>query len=142
MAQICLRHSQTHMWRLRSQRLEPSLAGQDGFSKQCPIGRCVPLWGGLSAGGFAAKLTKGEWVNVMKSGRLVSALKSLDPVKADGPWHLLCDNERFLAARQRQDEYRKVNVRLWRIPPKSPDLNPIERFWGYLKKRLRKMDLN
>ena len=88
------------------------------------------------------KLTKGEWVNVMKSGRLVSALKTLDPVKADGPWHLLCDNERFLAARQRQDEYRKVNVRLWRIPPKSPDLNPIERFWGYLKKRLRKMDLN
>ena len=33
--------------------LGPSLAGQDGFSTQfcqCPVDRCVPLWGGLSAG--------------------------------------------------------------------------------------------
>jgi len=30
---------------------------------------------------------------------------------------------------------------LWRIPSKSPDLNPIERFWAHLKKHLRQMDL-
>ena len=25
---------------------------------------------------------------------------------------------------------------MWQIPPKSPDLNPVERFWGWLRKRL------
>ena len=32
-------------------------------------------------------------------------------------------------------------MKLWRIPSKSPDLNPIERFWSHLKKHLRHMDL-
>ena len=27
------------------------------------------------------------------------------------------------------------------IPPRSPDLNPVERFWGWLKKKLKLMDL-
>ncbi len=32
-------------------------------------------------------------------------------------------------------------VRLWRIPPRSPDLNPSERMWAWLRKKLRTMDL-
>ena len=43
-----LRHSQTHMWRLRSERLEPSLAGQDGFSKHARL-TDVSLYGVASA---------------------------------------------------------------------------------------------
>ena len=31
--------------------------------------------------------------------------------------------------------------KLWKIPPKSPDLNPIERFGAWLKQKLRAMDL-
>ena len=34
-----------------------------------------------------------------------------------------------------------VSVYLWHIPPRSPDLNPVERFWAYLRKRLEAMDL-
>ena len=30
---------------------------------------------------------------------------------------------------------------MWKVPPRSPDLNPIERFWSWLKKKLRSMDL-
>ena len=30
---------------------------------------------------------------------------------------------------------------LWHIPPRSPDLNPVEKFRGWLRKRLRAMDL-
>ena len=30
---------------------------------------------------------------------------------------------------------------LWHIPKKSPDLNPVEKYWGWLRKRLREKDL-
>ena len=46
------RSGQTHMWRLKSERLELSLAGHDCFAKHTPLDRCIPLWGGLSEGGF------------------------------------------------------------------------------------------
>ena len=143
-----LQASDTHMWRLKSERLDPSLAGQDIFSKQSPLDRCVPLWGGLSEGGFSIvtfhqkkKLTKAEWVQLLKAGKVVSAVQSLRPVKAHGPWHVLCDNESFLNAGECHAQYRKLKLHLWQIPPRSPDLNPIERFWAYLRKRLRKLDL-
>ena len=35
----------------------------------------------------------------------------------------------------------RANVELWHIPPRSPDLNPVERFWSWVRKRIRKMDL-
>ena len=34
----------------------------------------------------------------------------------------------------------RANVELWHIPPRSPDLNPVERFWSWVRRRLRKMD--
>ena len=30
---------------------------------------------------------------------------------------------------------------LWRVPPKSPDLNPVEKFWGWLRRELLIRDL-
>ena len=142
-----LRTSQSHMWRLKSERFQPQLAGQDMFSKQCALDRSIPLWGGLSQGGFSTvlyhprkKLCTSEWVDAARGGKLVDAIKALNPVKEDGPWHILCDNERFLTAPKSMAEYRKLKIRLWQIPPKSPDLNPVEQFWSYLRKRLRAMD--
>ena len=35
----------------------------------------------------------------------------------------------------------KKRINLWHIPPRSPDLNPAERVWAHLRKRLRAMDL-
>ena len=32
-------------------------------------------------------------------------------------------------------------VTLWHILPRSPDLNPVERYWSYLRRRLKAMDL-
>ena len=40
-----------------------------------------------------------------------------------------------------QKAHRDSRIKLWHIPPRSPDLNPIEKFWAWLKKRLRKRDL-
>lgn len=143
-----LREQQPRMWRRPSERMKPELAGQDPFAKQTRLDRAIPLWGGLSTGGFATvvmhakkKLTTEEWVSAVEGGKLVNAIKSLGPEKPDGPWHVLCDNERFLQAPESKTAYRAQKVRLWQIPAKSPDLNPIERFWSYLRRRLRKLDL-
>ena len=37
--------------------------------------------------------------------------------------------------------YTKRRVRLMHIPARSPDLNPIESFWGWLRRELRRRDL-
>ena len=34
-----------------------------------------------------------------------------------------------------------ANVILWSVPPRSPDLNPIEKFGAWLRNRLRQRDL-
>ena len=57
------------------------------------------------------------------------------------PWHVLCDNEKFLDAKDSQAAYTARGVVLWHVPPRSPDLNPVEQFWGWLRKELRRRDL-
>ena len=39
------------------------------------------------------------------------------------------------------EAYAKKRIQLWGVPPKSPDLNPIEMFWGWVRTQLRTMDL-
>ena len=71
----------------------------------------------------------------------MDAIKCLQPAKRHGPWHVLCDNESFLRAAVCNAAHKAAKVRLWKIPAKSPDLNPIERFWSWLRRKLRAMDL-
>ena len=91
--------SETHMWRKPSERAVPELVGDDPFPKQCPVEQSIPLWAGVSAGGVAAvvyhprkKLTQEEWAAVVEGGKLHAAIRRLQPVRPDGPWHVLCDN--------------------------------------------------
>ena len=77
----------------------------------------------------------------MKEKALINAIKSLKPVQRSGPWHVLCDNEPFLRAHVCQEVYRKQRIVLWKIPARSPDLNPVEKFWGWLRRELRRRDL-
>ena len=144
-----LRHGQTHMWRKKSERLMPELAGEDHYANRVRIGRAVPLWGGLSAGGFAPvlfhknkKLDTAEWAEAAQAGKLTRTINSLHHVDRRGPWYVLSDNESFIMAPASRREYRKLGIRIWKLPRRSPDLNPIERFWAYLRKRLKSMDLN
>ena len=37
--------------------------------------------------------------------------------------------------------YRSERIQLWVVAPKSPDLNPVELFWSWLRNKLRLMDL-
>ena len=90
---------------------------------------CLPSW------------TAAEWASEVNAGKLVAAIKQLKPAMKRGPWRVLCDNEGFLQAADATRAHKAASVRLWRIPARSPDLNPIERFWSWLRRTLRAKDL-
>ena len=50
------------------------------------------------------------------------------------------DNESFLRTDLGKAAYKEQKIRLWSIPPKSPDLNPVEKFWAWVRKQLRAQD--
>jgi hypothetical protein len=68
--------------------------------------------------------------------------RKLNPIKPDGPWFALCDNESFLKkAKATKEAVAEQGVSLWHIPPRSPDLNPVEKCWAWLRRELRRLDL-
>ena len=143
----CMR-GETHMWRKPGETAGPSLAGNDNMTHQVPMCRAIPLWGGISEGGFAEvlvhkskKLSQEEWVTAVRKGKLTNAIRKLKPQLRSGPWHVLCDNEKFLHAKASKKAYAARPLKMWHIPPRSPDLNPVERFWGWLRQQLRHKDL-
>ena len=82
-----------------------------------------------------------EWFDAVQAGKLTGAIKTLNPAKRGGPYTVLCDGEGFLHAKMLQPLSRRKNIVLWQCPAKSPDLNPVEMFWGWMRKKLRKMDM-
>ena len=142
------RQGETHMYRKKNERAHPLLSGDNPYAAQVPLNRCVALWGGISEGGFATvvihpkkKLTTAEWIECVRDGTLTSAIKSLKPVNKRGPWHVLGDNEKFLKADASYAAYRAMKVKLWLVPARSPDLNPVEKFWSWRRRELRRRDL-
>ena len=142
------RNGDSHVWRKEGEALDEDLVGRGNYSHQLPLDRAVPLWGGISEKGVAPvtfhaskKLTAEEWEDVVRSGGLVKALREVQPDQKKGPWSILCDNERFLNAAKSREAYAKSDIRLWQIPARSPDLNPIEKYWAWLRRHLRQMDL-
>ena len=139
----------THVWRKSGEANSPQLAGADDMIKQFPLSRAIPLWGGVSGGGFAAvlwhpqkKTNNVEWSAAIRAGRLTDALRQINPGRRYGPWFVLCDNESFLRKSTCMRAYAAKGVHLWAVPPRSPDLNPVEMFWGWLRRQLRLKDLS
>ncbi len=52
---------------------------------------------------------------------------------------IVMDNASFHRKKQLDCLARKCNCRLIFLPPYSPELNPIEHFWSWLKRALRKI---
>ena len=141
------RHGDTHMYRRKDEAASPELAGEEPYPDQVKLDRAVPMWGGISEGGAAVvmfhprkKVTSPEWAKVVEAGKLTGAIQKLGPVAANGPWTVLCDNESFLTAGASRAAYGD-DVVLWHVPAKSPDLNPVEMFWGWIRRELRRKDL-
>ena len=87
------------------------------------------------------KVTKEEWAAAVNQGHFSEALKSVNPAKPHGPWKVMCDNEGFLDTMTCKAAHKKAKVSLWHVPPRSPDLNPVEQYWSWLRRRLRQLDL-
>ena len=51
------------------------------------------------------------------------------------------DNERFLKTARVKKVMKRSRVKMSHVPPRSPDLNLVERFWGWLRKEMRSRDL-
>ena len=142
-------YGNTHMYRKPNEAASADLAGDSGeYAKQAPPSRCIPFWGAISADGFKEiamheqrKLTTEEWTDVLDAGKLEDVCKKLNPATPDGPWSMLCDGESFLHTSESRRYYRANRIRVWQIPAKSPDLNPIEKFWAWMRRRLRAFDM-
>jgi len=142
------RVGETHMWRTRSEAAKHELSGGERYTMQVPAARAVPMWGGIGPGGFGLvlfhekrKVDQHEWAKCVADGKLHAACKDARLDRQQGPWHILCDNESFLTAPAARAAHDRARVELWHIPPRSPDLNPVEKFWSWLRRCLRQMDL-
>ena len=99
---------------------------RDESGQECVAGNYEPCW---AAAPFSYAV-KGRWPeNLWKAHKLSHGVY-------DRYLHLC--REGVLAKRS---AHKKVGAKLWKIPPKSPDLNPVERYWAWLRKKLRTMDL-
>jgi transposase len=88
------------------------------------------------------KIQVEEWVDAVDSGVLTAVIKQGRPARARYPHRVLCDNEGFLSAAESKAAHRKQKVNLWHVPPHSPDLNVIEKYWSWLRRELQRRDLN
>jgi len=52
---------------------------------------------------------------------------------------VLLDNSSVHISKSVKETLKKFNVNFWYIPKYSPDLNPIELMWAYIKAILRKL---
>ena len=140
--------AERYIWRRPNEARSAELAGKLPYEGQAPPSRCVGLWGACSADGFAEvlmsgkrKVTGAEWADAVDAGKLSHALLALNPARRRGPWSVLCDNESFLRSPPARAAHRRAAVELWKMPPRSPDLNPIEKYWSWLRRRIHKQDL-
>ena len=70
------------------------------------------------------------WANMDQPGRMGMPTGSRDT-----------GGERFLHAKRISAAYRKQKIKLWKVPARSPDLNPVEKFWSWLRRHLLTLDL-
>ena len=76
-----LRSDEAFVWRKPSEKNLAELSSHDACRKQAPPSRMLPLWGGISWGGFAVMLRHDErktnaedWGEAVRKGALVKAL--------------------------------------------------------------------
>ena len=98
----------------------------------------VHIWGGISKRGatqiviFTGILTATRFTEVIKAGLL-----PLIAAEFPNDHRFQQDNDPKHSSKYAQAFLQSNNVRWWKTPPESPDLNPIENVWGSMKTFLR-----
>jgi len=96
------------------------------------------LWGGISTTGATRIIMFTATMNAIKFGKIIE--EGLVPfVKSCfcGGHRLQQDNDPKHSSRYVNRLFKYHGIYWWKTPPESPDLNPIENCWGFLKQFLR-----
>ena len=87
------------------------------------------------------KLDEDDWLDLVEDGVLTKAVDRLKPPERRGRLsRVICDSESFLKTPAVRKAHRQEKLQLLHVPAKSLDLNPVELFWAWLRRRLHKMD--
>ena len=99
----------------------------------------VHVWGGISMCGatplvlFTGIMNAEKYVQILEHG----LLPFIDEKFANEKYRFQQDNDPKHVSRTAQNFFEANEINWWKTPPESPDLNPIENVWGYLKYFLR-----
>lgn len=117
----------TRMWSLKGQ--QPRVSTHGGRRRQHLIGAVDPLEGRIHVA-LSKTLKAGEFQHFLEGilNRYENASKIM----------IVMDNARAHHARVLKPflENNKHRLELVYLPPYSPELNPIERFWKYMRKQV------
>lgn len=104
----------------------------------------IMVWGGISRKGqtplFIYRLDEGERVNKETYVECLdyNLLDFMDNKFGYKKWRFIQDNARPHTAEYTKDFLEEADVKLIGHPPYSPDLNPIEKIWAWMKSDIGK----
>jgi transposase len=67
---------------------------------------------------------------------VIDFLEKLRKRNGDKRLHIICDNARYQHAKEVKKAAKALNIHLSYLPGYSPNLNLIERYWGFMKNRI------
>jgi len=129
--------NKTVVWYNRGEENKPVLSAPKQNKK-------VMIWGGISRRGktplYIHRLDQKETVN---ADTYITCLEeclidSMDLRYGEGMWRFLQDNARPHSAHDTKNFFKDQNIRVIQHPSYSPDLNPIEQVWAWMKKDIGK----
>lgn len=90
--------------------------------------------GAIDIQSHSAVICYEQTVNAAAAIRLFQALEEKHPEAPE--IHVICDNARYYRARMVRKYLENSRVKVHFLPPYSPNLNLIERFWKFFKKNV------
>ncbi len=108
----------------------------------------IMVWGGITRKGqtplFIYRLDEGERVNKESYVECLdrSLLDFMDSKFGYKKWRFVQDNARPHTALFTQEYFEEIDIKLIEHPPYSPDLNPIEKTWAWMKRDIGQTSFN
>jgi hypothetical protein len=118
-----------HVWRRPGEKYHPSCTIPRSSNR-----RSVMFWGIIGSTGVGSllrcsnRMTSSEYIKVLDAAAV--------SVAGDFQNFFMDDNAPIHRARNVIQWKLQYNIPLEEWPPNSPDMNPIENVWGYMKKKL------